>query len=125
MRASIQLSKYPQLNKLEQSVGVPQAKAYGAIGGFLLFTLVSNPGRPIAHPSSMLLSRSPPLRAARLLQHVSHALLLNCTLCSALLTYALLLSFAGFLTNLIGFFLPAYFSMKALESPQPQDDIQW
>lgn len=34
-------------------------------------------------------------------------------------------SFAGFLTNLIGFFLPAYFSMKALESPQPQDDIQW
>lgn len=32
---------------------------------------------------------------------------------------------AGFLTNLIGFFIPAYFSLKALESPQPQDDIQW
>lgn len=34
-------------------------------------------------------------------------------------------SFAGFLTNLIGWVLPAYFSMKALETPQPQDDIQW
>ncbi|EPQ30168.1 uncharacterized protein PFL1_02284 [Pseudozyma flocculosa PF-1] len=33
--------------------------------------------------------------------------------------------FAGFLTNVVGFFLPAYFSMKALETPQPQDDIQW
>ena len=33
--------------------------------------------------------------------------------------------FAGFLTNLIGFAAPAYFSMKALESPQPQDDVQW
>lgn len=32
---------------------------------------------------------------------------------------------AGFLTNVIGFFIPAYFSMAALESPQPQDDIQW
>lgn len=34
-------------------------------------------------------------------------------------------SFAGFLTQLIGFAAPAYFSMKALESPQPQDDVQW
>ncbi len=33
--------------------------------------------------------------------------------------------FAGFLTNLIGFFIPAYFSMRALETPQPQDDVQW
>ncbi|PWN22096.1 protein YOP1 [Microstroma glucosiphilum] len=33
--------------------------------------------------------------------------------------------FAGFLTQLIGFAAPAYFSMKALESPQPQDDVQW
>ncbi|KDN52519.1 protein YOP1 [Tilletiaria anomala UBC 951] len=33
--------------------------------------------------------------------------------------------FAGFLTNLVGFFLPAYFSMRALETPQPQDDVQW
>ncbi|CAO1613650.1 unnamed protein product [Sympodiomycopsis kandeliae] len=33
--------------------------------------------------------------------------------------------FAGFLTNLIGFAAPAYFSLKALESPQPQDDVQW
>jgi len=37
---TLQLSKYPQLNKLEQSVGVPQGKAYGAIGAFLLFTLL-------------------------------------------------------------------------------------
>lgn len=29
------------------------------------------------------------------------------------------------MTNLLGFFIPAYFSLKALESPQPQDDIQW
>lgn len=34
-------------------------------------------------------------------------------------------SFAGFLTNFIGFFVPMYFSLAALESPQPQDDIQW
>ncbi|CAO1621623.1 unnamed protein product [Jaminaea pallidilutea] len=33
--------------------------------------------------------------------------------------------FAGFLTNLIGFAAPAYFSLRALESPQPQDDVQW
>ena len=26
---------------------------------------------------------------------------------------------------MIGFFLPAYFSMRALETPQPQDDVQW
>ncbi|GAK65549.1 uncharacterized protein PAN0_009c3766 [Moesziomyces antarcticus] len=32
---------------------------------------------------------------------------------------------AGFLTNLLGFFVPAYFSLKALESPQPEDDVQW
>ena len=36
-----------------------------------------------------------------------------------------LCSFAGFLTNLIGFVLPAYFSMRALETPHPQDDVQW
>ncbi|PWN35440.1 uncharacterized protein FA14DRAFT_154854 [Meira miltonrushii] len=73
-----ELSKYPQLNKLEQNIGIPQAKAYGAIGAFALFTLL---------------------------------VFFNI--------------FAGFLTNLIGFFLPAYFSMKALDSPQPQDDVQW
>ncbi|PWN48160.1 hypothetical protein IE53DRAFT_364119 [Violaceomyces palustris] len=33
--------------------------------------------------------------------------------------------FAGFLTNFVGFFVPAYFSLRALETPQPQDDIQW
>ncbi|WFD06250.1 ER membrane protein DP1/Yop1 [Malassezia vespertilionis] len=32
---------------------------------------------------------------------------------------------AGFLTNFIGFVIPAYFSMAALETPQPQDDVQW
>lgn len=73
-----ELSKYPQLNRLEQTIGVPQAKAYGAIGSFALFTLL---------------------------------IFFNV--------------FAGFLTNLIGFLLPAYFSMRALDSPQPQDDIQW
>ena len=26
---------------------------------------------------------------------------------------------------MLGFFIPAYFSLRALESPQPQDDIQW
>ena len=34
-------------------------------------------------------------------------------------------SFAGFLTNFIGFFIPMYFSLAALETPQPQDDVQW
>ncbi|WFD35930.1 ER membrane protein DP1/Yop1 [Malassezia cuniculi] len=33
--------------------------------------------------------------------------------------------FAGFLTTVLGFFIPAYFSLVALESPQPQDDVQW
>ena len=74
--ASTQLSKYPQLVKLEQTTSIP--KAYAAIGSFGLFTLL---------------------------------VFFNI--------------FAGFLTNLVGFVLPAYFSMKALESPQPQDDIQW
>ncbi|WFD30700.1 ER membrane protein DP1/Yop1 [Malassezia sp. CBS 17886] len=32
---------------------------------------------------------------------------------------------AGFLTNFIGFVVPTYFSMAALETPQPQDDVQW
>ncbi|CEH14167.1 related to yop1-ypt-interacting protein [Ceraceosorus bombacis] len=71
-----ELSKYPQLVRLEQTVPVP--KAYAAIGGFALFTL-----------------------------------------------FVFFNIFAGFLTNLVGFVLPAYFSMKALESPQPQDDVQW
>lgn len=34
-------------------------------------------------------------------------------------------SFARFLTNFIGFVIPAYFSLAALETPQPQDDVQW
>lgn len=29
------------------------------------------------------------------------------------------------MTNLIGFFIPTYFSLAALETPQPQDDVQW
>lgn len=33
-----QLSKYPQLVKLEQTTNIP--KAYGAIGAFSLFTIV-------------------------------------------------------------------------------------
>ncbi|PWO00202.1 protein YOP1 [Tilletiopsis washingtonensis] len=71
-----ELSKYPQLVKLEQTTNIP--KAYGAIGAFSLFTIL---------------------------------VFFNI--------------FAGFLTNLIGFVLPAYFSMRALETPQPQDDVQW
>lgn len=34
-------------------------------------------------------------------------------------------SFARFLTNFIGFVIPTYFSLAALETPQPQDDVQW
>lgn len=37
----------------------------------------------------------------------------------------LTVSFAGFLTNFIGFVIPTYFSLAALETPQPQDDVQW
>ncbi|EMS22680.1 protein YOP1 [Rhodotorula toruloides NP11] len=33
--------------------------------------------------------------------------------------------FAGFLSNLLGWALPAYFSLKALESPGHDDDVQW
>ncbi|GAA5859069.1 hypothetical protein JCM8547_003990 [Rhodosporidiobolus lusitaniae] len=32
---------------------------------------------------------------------------------------------AGFLSNLLGFALPAYLSIKALESPGHEDDAQW
>jgi len=32
---------------------------------------------------------------------------------------------AGFLSNLLGWGLPAYFSIKALDSPGHQDDVQW
>lgn len=32
---------------------------------------------------------------------------------------------AGFLTTLLGWLLPAYFSLKALESPSQGDDTQW
>ena len=33
--------------------------------------------------------------------------------------------FAGFLTTLLGWGLPAYFSLKALETPSHGDDTQW
>ncbi|KAK0554734.1 ER membrane protein DP1/Yop1 [Tilletia horrida] len=33
--------------------------------------------------------------------------------------------FAGFLTTVLGFVLPAYFSLRALETKGPEDDIQW
>ncbi|CCU99537.1 unnamed protein product [Malassezia sympodialis ATCC 42132] len=48
--------------------------------------------------------------------------------CGALAILTFLIFFnicAGFLTNFIGFFVPMYFSLAALETPQPQDDIQW
>ncbi|GAA6003868.1 hypothetical protein JCM10207_006443 [Rhodosporidiobolus poonsookiae] len=32
---------------------------------------------------------------------------------------------AGFLSNVLGWALPAYFSLKALESPGHDDDVQW
>ncbi|KAJ7139344.1 TB2/DP1, HVA22 family-domain-containing protein [Mycena epipterygia] len=32
---------------------------------------------------------------------------------------------AAFISNLVGWGLPAYLSFKAIESPSPQDDIQW
>ncbi|KAJ6459511.1 TB2/DP1, HVA22 family-domain-containing protein [Mycena sanguinolenta] len=33
--------------------------------------------------------------------------------------------FAMFVSNLVGWALPAYLSFKAIETPAPQDDIQW
>lgn len=65
--------------------------------------------------------------AARLLQYVSTRGLTIWLFCKLVLrlNFSFTISFAGFLTNLIGFLIPAYFSMKALDSPQPQDDIQW
>ncbi|KAH8924195.1 hypothetical protein BT69DRAFT_1331028 [Atractiella rhizophila] len=33
--------------------------------------------------------------------------------------------FAGFLSNFFGWAVPAYFSLKALETPQSGDDQQW
>lgn len=78
------------------------------------------------HHALLLTQIALSLPSARLLQHVSLQLdFLAQFIGYEALTWCLPNSFAGFLTNLIGFFLPAYFSMKALESPQPQDDIQW
>ncbi|KAB5591485.1 Protein YOP1 [Ceratobasidium theobromae] len=34
-------------------------------------------------------------------------------------------AFASPVSNLIGWALPAYLSLKAIESPQPEDDVQW
>ncbi|ELU43371.1 TB2/DP1, HVA22 family domain-containing protein [Rhizoctonia solani AG-1 IA] len=34
-------------------------------------------------------------------------------------------AFASPVSNLIGWALPAYLSLKAIESPQAEDDIQW
>ena len=34
-------------------------------------------------------------------------------------------AFASPVSNLVGWALPAYLSVKALESPSPADDIQW
>ena len=39
---SLQLEKYPSIVKIERTTGVP--KGYAAIGGFVLFTLVSRAG---------------------------------------------------------------------------------
>jgi len=33
--------------------------------------------------------------------------------------------FAGFLTNVLGWVIPAYFSLRALETPSTGDDVQW
>lgn len=50
----------------------------------------------------------------------------NRSWCSSTCTHHLTdRSGAGFLTNFVGFFIPTYFSLAALETPQPQDDVQW
>lgn len=71
-----QLSKYPTLNSVERSTGVP--KAYGVLGVTGLF-------------------------ASLIFFNVA----------------------AGFLSTLLGWGLPAYFSLKALETPSSNDDTQW
>ncbi|KAG9122934.1 ER membrane protein DP1/Yop1 [Ceratobasidium sp. 392] len=44
----------------------------------------------------------------------------------ALLTLLIFINaFAAPVSNLIGWALPAYLSFKAIETPQPEDDIQW
>ncbi|GAA5970689.1 hypothetical protein JCM8115_005996 [Rhodotorula mucilaginosa] len=44
----------------------------------------------------------------------------------AVFTFAIWFNIAaGFLSNFLGFALPAYFSLKALETPGHEDDIQW
>ncbi|KAJ7433552.1 TB2/DP1, HVA22 family-domain-containing protein [Mycena latifolia] len=45
---------------------------------------------------------------------------------AALLVFLHLINpLAAFISNLVGWALPAYLSFKAIESPSPQDDIQW
>lgn len=74
--APSQLSKYPTLNKLEQSTQVP--KAYSTIA-----------------------------------------------VLSTFFTLIFFNIFAGFLSNALGWALPAYLSLRALESPGHEDDTQW
>ncbi|KAJ7075013.1 TB2/DP1, HVA22 family-domain-containing protein [Mycena belliarum] len=45
---------------------------------------------------------------------------------AALLVFLHLINpLAAFISNLVGWALPAYLSFKAIETPAPQDDIQW
>ncbi|KAJ6614907.1 TB2/DP1, HVA22 family-domain-containing protein [Mycena sp. CBHHK59/15] len=45
--------------------------------------------------------------------------------CALLVVLHLINPLAAFMSNLVGWALPAYLSFKAIESPSPQDDIQW
>lgn len=73
---ALQLSKYPQLNKLEQQTQIP--KAYGVLA-----------------------------------------------VVSTFFSLVFFNIFAGFLSNALGWALPAYMSLRALESPGHEDDTQW
>ncbi|ETS61837.1 hypothetical protein PaG_03941 [Moesziomyces aphidis] len=134
-----ELSRYPALKKFEQTVPIP--KAYAALGAFGIFTL---PGRSRRAPigwEQRSASTRVPLRIAHFSQCCcptarrkfrpgkDNSLIIFAP--AAALHSSLPRQFvffniaAGFLTNLLGFFVPAYFSLKALESPQPEDDVQW
>lgn len=110
-----QLSKYPALNKLEAQVGLPKVRPLPPSPSSQLTRALRSPP---ARLDPGLTPPSPP--PAPLSQ--AYVILGAGSVFSSLIFFNI---FAGFLSNLLGWALPAYLSLKALETPGHDDDTQW
>lgn len=108
-QADRELSKFPILNHLEKQTQVP--KAYAALGVLGLLTiLIFFNVRVLSHFPCVIsrsAHRSPPVSVRRLNRPARAADLRGLTV-----------------TTAFGWALPAYFSLRALESPGQHDDKQ-